>query len=40
MKIRFDAKSAPIDFENQLEQVTFERYYPIPQNTQMEIKIC
>ncbi len=39
MKIRFNPKSAQIEFESPLEQTTFERYYPIPQNTQMEIKI-
>ena len=39
MKIRFNPKSAQIEFESLLEQTTFERYYPIPQNTQMEIKI-
>jgi hypothetical protein len=39
MKIRFNPKSAQIEFESRLEQTTFERYYPIPQNTQMEIKI-
>ena len=39
MKIRFNPKSVQIEFENLLEQTTFERYYPIPQNTQMEIKI-
>ena len=39
MKIRFNPKSVQIEFENLLEQTTFKRYYPIPQNTQMEIKI-
>lgn len=39
MKIRFNPESAQIEFESPLEQTTFERYYPIPQNTQMEIKI-
>ena len=39
MKIRFNPKDAQIDFETPLEQTTFERYYPIPSNTQMEIKI-
>jgi hypothetical protein len=39
MKIRFNPKDAQIEFETLLEQTTFERYYPIPTNTQMEIKI-
>jgi hypothetical protein len=39
MKIRFNPKDAQIEFETPLEQTTFERYYPIPTNTQMEIKI-
>jgi hypothetical protein len=39
MKIRFNPKSAQIEFESLLEQTTFERYYPIPHDTQMEIKI-
>jgi hypothetical protein len=39
MKIRFNPNDAQIKFENPLEQTTFERYYPIPPNTQMEIKI-
>jgi len=39
MKIRFNPKDAEIEFETPLEQTTFERYYPIPTNTQMEIKI-
>jgi hypothetical protein len=39
MKIRFNPKNVQIEFETPLEQTTFERYYPIPQNTQMEIKI-
>jgi hypothetical protein len=39
MKIRFNPKDAQIEFETSLEQTTFERYYPIPTNTQMEIKI-
>lgn len=39
MKIRFNPKDAQIEFEIPLEQTTFERYYPIPTNTQMEIKI-
>jgi hypothetical protein len=39
MKIRFNPKDAQIEFETPLEQTTFERYYPIPSNTQMEIKI-
>jgi hypothetical protein len=39
MKIRFNPKDAQIEFETPLEQTTFERFYPIPTNTQMEIKI-
>jgi hypothetical protein len=39
MKIRFNPKDAEIEFETPLEQTTFERYYPIPTNIQMEIKI-
>jgi hypothetical protein len=39
MKIRFNPKDTQIEFETPLEQTTFERYYPIPLNTQMEIKI-
>ena len=39
MKIKFNPKYAQIEFETPLEQTTFERYYPIPPNTQMEIKI-
>ena len=39
MKIRFDPKYARIEFETSLERTTFERYYPIPANSQMEIKI-
>jgi hypothetical protein len=39
MKIRFNPKDAQIEFETPLEQTTFERYYPIPPKTQMEIKI-
>ncbi|MDP8941850.1 MAG: hypothetical protein M3M84_04845 [Thermoproteota archaeon] len=39
MKIRFNPKYAQIEFETSLERTTFERYYPIPANSQMEIKI-
>ena len=39
MKIRFNPKYAQIEFETLLEQTTFEKYYHIPPNTQMEIKI-
>ncbi len=39
MKIRIDPKYAQIEFETSLERTTFERYYPIPANSQMEIKI-
>ena len=39
MKIRFNPKYAQIEFETPLEQTTFERYFPIPPNTQMEIKV-
>lgn len=39
MKIRFNPKYAQIGFETSLEKTTFERYYPIPANSQMEIKI-
>ena len=39
MKIRFNLKYAQIEFETSLERTTFERYYPIPANSQMEIKI-
>ena len=39
MKIRFNPKYAQIEFETLLEQTTFERYFPIPPNTQMEIKV-
>ena len=39
MKIRFNPKYAQIEFETPLEQTTFERYFPIPSNTQMEIKV-
>jgi hypothetical protein len=39
MKIKFNPKYAQIEFETPLEQTTFERYYPIPPNTQKEIKI-
>ena len=39
MKIRFNPKYAQIEFQTPLEQTTFERYFPIPPNTQMEIKV-
>ncbi|HZC47668.1 MAG TPA: hypothetical protein VE244_01280 [Nitrososphaeraceae archaeon] len=39
MKIKFNLKYAQIEFETSLERTTFERYYPIPANSQMEIKI-
>jgi hypothetical protein len=39
LKIRFNLKYAQIEFETSLERTTFERYYPIPANSQMEIKI-
>jgi hypothetical protein len=39
LKIRFNPKYAQIEFETSLERTTFERYYPIPANSQMEIKI-
>jgi len=39
VKIRFNPKYAQIEFETLLEQTTFEKYYHIPPNTQMEIKI-
>ncbi len=39
MKIRLNPKYAQIEFETSLERTTFERYYPIPANSQMEIKI-
>ena len=39
MKIRFNPKDAEIEFETPLEQTTFERYFPIPPNKQMEIKV-
>jgi hypothetical protein len=39
LKIRFNPKYAQIEFETSLEKTTFERYYPIPENSQMEIKI-
>lgn len=39
MKIRFNPKDAQIEFETQLEKATFEKYYPIPVDSQMEIKI-
>jgi hypothetical protein len=39
MKIRFNPKYAQIEFETPMEQTTFERYFPIPPNTQMEIKV-
>jgi hypothetical protein len=39
LKIRFNPKYAQIEFETSLEKTTFERYYPIPANSQMEIKI-
>ena len=39
MKIRFNPKYAQIEFETPLEQTTFESYFPIPPNTQMEIKV-
>ena len=39
MKIRFNLKYAQIEFETPLEQTTFESYFPIPPNTQMEIKV-
>jgi hypothetical protein len=39
MKIRINPKYAQIEFETPLEQTTFERYFPIPPNTQMEIKV-
>jgi hypothetical protein len=39
MKIRFNPKDAQFEFKTPLERTTFEKYYPIPPNTQMEIKI-
>jgi len=39
MKIRFNPKDAEIESETPLEQTTFERYFPIPPNKQMEIKV-
>ena len=39
MKIKFNLKYAQIEFETSLERTTFERYYPIPANSQIEIKI-
>ncbi len=39
MKIRFNPKYAQIEFETPIEQATFEKYYPIPEDSQMEIKI-
>ena len=39
MKIRFNPKYAQIEFETPIEQTTFEKYYPIPADSQMEIKI-
>ena len=39
MKIKFNLKYAQIEFETSLERTTFERYYPIPANSQMKIKI-
>jgi hypothetical protein len=39
LKIRFNLKYAQIEFETSLERTTFDRYYPIPANSQMEIKI-
>ena len=39
MKIRFNPKYAQIEFETPLEQTTFESYFPIPPDTQMEIKV-
>jgi len=39
VKIRFNPKDAQIEFEAQLEKATFEKYYPIPVDSQMEIKI-
>jgi hypothetical protein len=39
LKIRFNPKYAQIEFETSRERTTFERYYPIPANSQMEIKI-
>ena len=39
MKIRFNPKYAQIEFETLLEQTTFESYFPIPPNTQTEIKV-
>ena len=39
MKIRFNPKYAQIEFETPSEQTTFERYFPIPPNAQMEIKV-
>jgi hypothetical protein len=39
LKIRFNPKYAQIEFETSLERTTFEKYYPIPADLQMEIKI-
>ena len=39
MKIRFNPKYAQIEFETPIEQTTFEKYYPIPADSQIEIKI-
>ena len=39
MKIRFNPKDAQNEFETQLEKATFEKYYPISVDSQMEIKI-
>ena len=36
MKIRFNPKDAQFEFKTPLERTTFEKYYPIPPNTQME----
>jgi hypothetical protein len=38
LKIRFNPKYAQIEFETSIEQTTFEKYYPIPADSQMEIK--
>jgi hypothetical protein len=39
LKIRFNPKCAQIEFETPIEQTTFEKYYSIPADSQMEIKI-
>ena len=39
MKIRFNPRDEQIEFETSIERTTFEKYYPIPPNTQMEMKI-